>query len=147
MRKLCSAMWFATFCLSLAVAAPAAAQEIALGGTVADETGGVLPGVTVTALHVDSGNTFLGVSDVSGGYRIGALRTGVYNVTAELSGFATQLQEQVELLVGQTAVIDFTMTISALEETITVTGAAPLIDVQQSTWAATSTPARWRRCP
>ena len=132
MRKLCSAMWFATFCLSLAVAAPAAAQEIALGGTVADETGGVLPGVTVTALHVDSGNTFLGVSDVSGGYRIGALRTGVYNVSAELSGFATQLQEQVELLVGQTAVIDFTMTISALEETITVTGAAPLIDVQQS---------------
>ena len=133
MRKLRSSMWFVTFCLSLAVAAPAAAQDTVLVGTVADETGGVLPGVTVTALHVDSGNTFLGVSDGTGAYRIGALRVGVFNVSAGLSGFATQLQESVQIQVGQTVVIDFTMTISTLEETVTVTGAAPLVDVQQST--------------
>ena len=132
MRKLRGWLWIAMLCASVAVAAPAAAQETVLAGTVADETGGVLPGVTVTALHVDSGNTFLGVSDGTGGYRIGALRTGVYNVTAELTGFATQLSEQVELLVGQTVVIDYTMTISTLEETVTVTGAAPLVDVLQS---------------
>ena len=133
MRKLRSSIWFAAFGLSLAVAAPAAAQEVVLLGTVADETGGVLPGVTVTALHVDTGNTFLGVSDGTGAYRIGALRPGVYNVSAGLSGFATQLQQSVVLQVGQTVVIEFTMTISTLEETVTVTGAAPLVDVQQST--------------
>ena len=127
-----SCPWVFALCASLTLAAPAAAQETVIAGTVADETGGVLPGVTVTALHVDSGNTFLGVSDGTGGYRIGALRTGMYNVSAELTGFATQLQESVEMLVGQTVVIDFTMTISTLEETVTVTGAAPLVDVQQS---------------
>jgi len=127
-----SCLWTVTLCASLALAAPATAQETVIAGTVADETGGVLPGVTVTALHVDSGNTFLGVSDGAGAYRIGALRVGVYNVTAELTGFATQLHESVEMLVGQTLVIDFTMTISTLEETVTVTGAAPLVDVQQS---------------
>ena len=50
------------------------AQETSLTGRIADATDAVIPGVTVTALHIDSGNTFLGVSDGSGEYRIAAMR-------------------------------------------------------------------------
>ncbi len=59
-------------CVSLAGVQPAVAQEIALVGTIQDEPGGALPGVTVTARHLSTGNTFLGVTDATGIYRIGA---------------------------------------------------------------------------
>ena len=109
-RVLAMALWGA-----LALPGMVRAQEIALGGTVTDSTDAVLPGVTVTARHVESGNTFLGVTDASGQYRVGALRTGVYQVTAELPGFSTVTQDKVELLVGQRAVLNFKMTISTVQ--------------------------------
>ena len=59
------------------------AQDATVNGTVTDTTGGVLPGVTVTAVHLDTGNTFSAVSDDRGNYRI-PLRVGVYRVTLEL---------------------------------------------------------------
>ena len=101
-------------------------------GRVFDATDAVLPGVTVTALHLATGNTFLAVTDGEGAYRIPAIRVGVYQVTAELPGFATVTYEAVELLVGSLGVVDFEMVISALAETVVVSGESPLIDVQQS---------------
>jgi hypothetical protein len=72
----------------LALAVPAYAQEATVSGTVTDSTGGVLPGVAVTALHEASGNTFQAVTDARGVYRI-PVRIGVYQLTAQLQGFAT----------------------------------------------------------
>ena len=63
-----------------------AQQEATLSGAVIDGTGGVLPGVTVTALHESSGNTFLGVTDDRGEFRM-PVRIGRYQITLELSGF------------------------------------------------------------
>ena len=60
------------------------AQNVALSGTVTDATEAVLPGVTVTAVHTDTGTTFAGVTDASGKYVINALRTGTYTVKVEL---------------------------------------------------------------
>ena len=131
MTRLCCLL-VTVLSVSLAGVQPAVAQEIALTGVVEDETGGVLPGVTVTARHVSTGNTFLAVADGSGVYRIGAMRPGEYTVEAALSGFATLVQEQVALLVGQTGTLDFSMTVATVEETVTVTGEAPLVDLQQS---------------
>jgi hypothetical protein len=108
------------------------AQEVALSGTVTDSTDAVLPGVTVTAVHVDSGNKFTAVTDASGQYRIAAMRAGVYQVTAELAGFTTVIRENAELLVGQRGVLNLRMTISTVTESLTVTGAAPLVDLTQS---------------
>ena len=88
MKRLCCLL-VTVLSVSLAGVQPAVAQEIALTGVVEDETGGVLPGVTVTARHVSTGNTFLAVADGSGVYRIGAMRPGEYTVEAALSGFAT----------------------------------------------------------
>src|SRR5688572_32884941 len=83
------------------------AQEISLAGTVVDATEAVLPGVTVTALHVETGNTFLGVTNALGEYRIGAMRPGVYTIKAELAGFAPSTQQGLELLVGQSQTLKF----------------------------------------
>src|SRR5258705_3534909 len=93
------------------------AQEATLKGTISDTTGGVLPGVTVTAIHEASGNTFTGVTDERGGYQI-PLRTGNYRITAELSGFAT-VTSHLELVVGQQTSLNIRMPPGALQETVT----------------------------
>src|ERR1700730_5236556 len=80
------------------------AQDAAVSGTVTDSTGGVLPGVTVTGVHEASGNTFVGVTDERGEFRI-PVRTGAYKITAELAGFAT-VTTNLELAVGQQAVVN-----------------------------------------
>ena len=108
------------------------AQEVGLAGTIVDSTDAVLPGVVITAVHVDTGTNFAAVTDGSGVYFIGAMRPGTYTVTAELSGFATVTREDLTLLVGQRAVVDVTMSLSTVEETVTVTGEAPLVDFRQS---------------
>src|SRR5262245_49553523 len=101
------------------------AQEAVLTGTVADSTGGVLPGVTVTAIHEATGNRFETVTDERGIYRIPG-RVGVYQVTAELQGFATTTRTGLQLLVGQTAVVNLQLVPSTVQETVTVSAATPL---------------------
>lgn len=108
------------------------AQDTSIAGTVTDATEARMPGVTVTALHVQTGNTFIGVSDATGQFVVAGLRTGVYKVTAELQGFRPVAQDNVEILVGQRAVVNFRMVLSTVEESVTVTGTTPLVDVSQS---------------
>ena len=108
------------------------AQEATLSGTVKDTQGGVLPGVTITATNDDTGNTFIAISDAAGAFRI-PLRIGVYSVTAELAGFGTVSRTGLQLQVGQQATLTLQMGPATLQETVTVTGEAPLIDVVTST--------------
>ena len=77
--------WLMVPIAMLAWAAPGRAQEAAVNGTVTDMTGGVLPGVTVTALHNATGNSFVGVTDERGVYRI-PVRVGIYRLTLDLAG-------------------------------------------------------------
>ena len=110
---------------------PSLANAQAIGGTVTDATGGILPGVTVEARSpalIEQVRT--AVTDGSGQYLIIALETGVYDVTFTLPGFSTLVREGVELGGGFTANIDVEMAVGALEETVTVTEASPVIDVQ-----------------
>jgi hypothetical protein len=115
----------------LVIPVTALAQEATMSGTVVDATGGVLPGVTITALHEASGNTFETITDERGAYRI-PLRIGVYRLTAAIPGFATVTRTGLELLVGQQATINLQMSPSALEESVTVTAETPLVNVAQS---------------
>ncbi len=64
------------------------AQDATLNGTVTDSTGGVLPGVTITATNEETGNTFVAITDGTGEFRL-PVRIGVYRLTAELQGFTT----------------------------------------------------------
>src|SRR5256885_16931562 len=86
------------FCL--VVCASAFAQEATITGTITDPTGGVLPGVTVTAVNDDSGNTFVAVSDGSGAFRL-PVRIGSYRIAAELSGFTTAPPPGVQMQINQ----------------------------------------------
>ena len=87
------------------------AQEAVLSGTVTDSTGGVLPGVTVTAVHEATGNTFVAVTDDRGDFRL-PVRVGAYQITLELQGFATltragiSLLEQGEFAAAETTLAD-----------------------------------------
>lgn len=107
------------------------AQEASVSGTITDATGGVLPGVVVRAVHEETGNSFEAVTDTAGAYRL-SVRIGTYRITAELSGFAPLTRTGVQLLVGQQAVLNLQMAPATLQESVTVTGEAPLVDVSAS---------------
>ena len=118
--------------LAVAIAVPNAAYAQGLSGTVSDETGAVLPGVTITAVHVDTNTPTIAITDAGGQYNLAALRVGAYNITADLPGFTVVTLENLTVGVGQSLDVDFTLTVATLDETITVTAEAPLIDTQQS---------------
>ena len=92
----------------LALPVAAFAQEATLTGAVTDSTGGVLPGVTVTAVLEATGNRFETVTDERGVFRM-PVRVGIYNLAAELQGFATVTRTGLQLLAGQTATINLQM--------------------------------------
>src|SRR2546422_4605834 len=117
-RRIAFAMLWAVLGLALT----ARAQDTTLSDSVTDATDAVLPGVTVTALLVETGNTFVAVTDGSGSYRIGAMRPGLYKITAELPGFTTVTRENVQLLVGQTLVLGLKLTLATVSESVTVSG-------------------------
>src|SRR6476659_5043184 len=121
------------------------AQEATLSGTVTDSTGGVLPGVTITATHTATGNTFVAVTDEKGGYRI-PVRVGLFKVDAELTGFGT-VTRQIDLLIGQTAVLNLQLAPSTVQESVTVTGEAPLVDTTNSSLAANVDPRQMQDLP
>jgi hypothetical protein len=122
------------------------AQEATVAGTVTDTTGGVLPGVTVTAVHEATGNTFVAVTDEQGRFRIPA-RVGAYRLTAELPGFTTLTRTGLNVLVGQVATANLEMTPAALQETLTVTAEAPLVDVTQSRSSGNVDPRQMQELP
>ena len=122
------------------------AQEAVLTGTVSDSSGGVLPGVTVSAVLEATGNRFEAVTDESGIYRI-PVRVGVYTVSAELQGFSTQARTGLPLLAGQTATINLQMSPSTVQETVTVTAEAPLLNVSTSTLGGNVDPQQVQELP
>src|SRR5262245_38693454 len=83
------------------------AQDATLSGTVTDSSSAVIPGVTVTAVHSESGNKFGAVTDERGNFRM-AVRVGDYKITAELPGFTT-VNRNIPVLVGQTVVVNIEM--------------------------------------
>ena len=112
------------------VAAPAWAQEAGISGVVRDASGAVLPGVTVTATSpVLIEKERVGVTDGEGRFALTQLRPGVYRVTFALTGFNTVIREGIVLSAGFTANVAADMRVGGIEETVTVTGASPIVDV------------------
>src|ERR1051325_1303797 len=136
----------ACLCALLSFPALVFAQEAVLTGTVNDSTGGVLPGVTITATNDATGNKFVGVTDERGSYRIPA-RVGGYVLTAELQGVTTITRSGVPLLGGQTVNVNLQMMPSAVQETVTVTGEAPLLNVSTSNLGGNVDPTQVKELP
>ena len=100
-----------------------------LQGTAKDQSGGMLPGATVSARSNDTGQTRETVTNGAGYYVLAFLPIGDYAVTATLAGFRTVVHEQVTIALNDTRVVDFELAPAPVAETITVRAAAPPINV------------------
>ena len=97
-------------------------------GRVTDASGGVLPGVTVTASSPSMIGTQTQVSTDNGSYRFPAVPPGIYTLTFELAGFNTVKRDGIEISLGFTANVNAELAVATLQETVTVSGASPVID-------------------
>jgi hypothetical protein len=120
-------------CVCLALTPALAHAQASISGTVKDTSGAVLPGVTVEAASpalIEKVRS--AVTDGTGQYRIENLRPGIYKVTFTLPGFAVVEREGLELAGAFTATVNADLRVGTLEETITVSGETPVVDVQST---------------
>jgi hypothetical protein len=115
------------------VAAMALGQAVStasIAGSVRDESGAVLPGVTVTATQTATGLVRTAVTDETGGYTLPSLPVGPYRVEFSLSGFRSYVQSGITLQVNSNPTVNATMALGQLSETVQVEAAAPLIETR-----------------
>lgn len=133
--RTCGVTVFSVVCLVWLIAAPDAAFAQrgtgTIAGTARDVTGAVLPGVTVEASSpalIEKVRSV--VTDETGQYKLVELRPGQYSVTFSLSGFSTIKRDGIALTSDFTATVNAELKVGAVEETITVSGATPVVDIQ-----------------
>src|SRR5688500_7503822 len=129
--------WRNIFCALAAVvacAAPAFAQgggassTGSISGEIKDAQGGVLPGVTVTATSPAQIGALTAVSNEAGIYRFPAVPPGEYRLSFELPGFQTNVRDGIRITLGFNAQVNVALNVASLQETVTVSGASPVID-------------------
>jgi outer membrane receptor protein involved in Fe transport len=137
--------------LVFAVCAPQSARaQSATGsieGTIVDQTGALMPGVTVTIVHTATGTTRSAVTDENGVFRIPLLPVGVYELTSELSGFRARKLPEIGLTVGQTISLRIQMAVSGVAETVNVSGGTPVIEHTRTQVSSTITEAAVQNLP
>jgi hypothetical protein len=111
-------------CLLARAASAQTATTGALSGAVVDQSGGVLPGVAVTATHEPTGTKYEAVTGSDGRFQIANVRVGPYSVTTVLSGFKDQTQQGVNVALGEDKSLDFKMALATLAESVTVSAQA-----------------------
>jgi hypothetical protein len=132
--------WVVVTFMTVALTPAAAWAQATIAGLVRDSSGAVLPGVTVEAASdvlIEKVRT--SVTDSTGRYQIVDLRAGTYAVTFTLPGFSTVKREGIELTGLMTATVSVDLRVGAVQETITVTGESPMVDVQSVRRQATIT--------
>ncbi|MPZ19252.1 MAG: hypothetical protein GEV06_15265 [Luteitalea sp.] len=131
--------WLACLGIALGLTASAAAQAVygSISGRVTDESGGILPGVTVTITSVERQTTDAVVSNASGFYVKDRLVPGVYEIKAELQGFKLTIVPQVTVSVDTQTPVNFTLEVGGMAEEVTVTGGAPLLKTDRADVATT----------
>jgi Carboxypeptidase regulatory-like domain/TonB dependent receptor-like, beta-barrel len=124
-------LWIAMLLVAVSVARPLAQSQAINGtieGTITDQSGAAIPGVSVTVSNVDTGDTRVVVSNDAGVYRAPLLPLGRYRVTAELQGFRRFEQQGLTLSAGQTAVINISLSVGNMSEAVTVTSESPVAE-------------------
>jgi hypothetical protein len=129
MRRVLLTIWVLGLCVSSAFA-QATGQ---INGVVADNSGGVVPGVTVIAVEAGTGVSRETVTGANGRYQFSAMRPTNYEIRAELTGFRTARQTNVQLAANQNLTLNITLELGELSETVTVAGEAASVDISSST--------------
>lgn len=116
--------------LLISLTATLSAQTVTgtLQGKITDQSGAILPGVSVAAKNTDTGAERRTLTNDLGFYQMPFLPLGRYDVTAEMSGFKTLVRKDIEITLNQTTVVDMKLEVSPVQETVTVTGEAPAIN-------------------
>ncbi|MCA1584718.1 MAG: carboxypeptidase-like regulatory domain-containing protein, partial [Acidobacteria bacterium] len=144
-RRVSAQRFFELVLLVLVLGAPclafAQSTNATIDGVVRDPNAGVLPGVTMTVANDATGLSRTVVTGERGAYRVTELPPGRYTLRAELPGFATVERAGVVLSLGANLTLDLEMKVAALEETVTVTGQAPLVETSQKSLETNITPA------
>ena len=126
---------FLALCVALALPAAASAQTVAIAqisGVVTDESGAALPGVEVQVTQTSTGLTRFVITGSGGDYVLPNLPIGPYRLDAKLQGFNTYEQTGITLQVGSSPVININMKVGTLEETVTVTAGATMIETRST---------------
>src|SRR6266404_4129806 len=97
-------------------------------GVVHDSSGAVVPGASLTAKSLETGQARIASSAADGSYRFSSLPVGAYEVRVERAGFQTGVRSGLTLTVGQEAVVNFTLEVGGVEQTVAVTAEAPLVN-------------------
>jgi hypothetical protein len=130
-------LWIvAGFMLMTATSAFAQATST-FNGRVLDQGDAILPGVTVTATNVSTGVARSTVTNAEGAYYMPGLEPGVYRIETDLPGFSPSVRQNINLAINATITLDFKLVLAGVQETLTVTGEAPMIEVTQSKVANT----------
>jgi outer membrane receptor protein involved in Fe transport len=122
---------------SLTALAQADVTSATVKGTVADAQGAAVPNATVSIKNLARGTTRSVQTDADGGFIALALPPGAYEITIEASGFSKSLVKDVQLTVGQTATYDIQLQVGAVTNEVTVTSAAPLVEIERTQQANT----------
>jgi len=130
-RRLLAGVVATLFALLIATGAQAQTGAV-VGGIVKDAQGGVLPGATITVRNADSGLTRTTVTQGSGDFQVSGLLPGRYDVSAEMSGFATSEIKGQSLSIGAELKLALILNLVGLEESVTVAGVAPVVETTRS---------------
>ena len=135
MRKILSIFLITAFLFGAAAYAQVTTGTIS--GTVADNTGAVLPGAKLEILNEDTGVLRTVQTNAAGRYSAPSLGLGKYQVTSSLEGFQTQVHKGIELTVGREAVVNFDLAVGSISQKVEVTGEAPLVESTTSSISST----------
>jgi len=132
LRRVSIAALVFAFACGVATTAMAQTTNGVISGIINDAQGGVLPGVTVTGRNIDTGIARTVVTEADGRFRLAALPPGRYDLKAELAGFGSVDVPAMTLNTGTEVTRNITMQVQGLQESVTVTGEAPIVEVTKS---------------
>jgi hypothetical protein len=127
-RVLAHALASVFFCICFATGTIGAQVTASVSGRVEDSTGATIPGASVTVTSLETGAGRTATTNETGAYRVLSLPVGRYEVRAELSGFKAARQTGISLAVGEEAVVNLKLEVGAVQDEVTVTGEAPLVN-------------------